>query len=115
MPLTFKVMGQTRHTAQATVVFPQPMIDRLRNDKSMKVMLFCAVDVPGPSIASDIAFPAQIELKVNGEPFTGNLRGIKKKPGTTKPADITELLRKLPTYNNSVSLTYAATDKVCRC
>jgi len=107
-------MGQSRNTAHTNLQFNVGILERMSKDKNMRVMLFCAVDAPGLPIPADIAFPAQIELKVNGEPYGGNLRGIKKKPGTTRPADITDLLRKSPpSYTNNVSLTYAATDKVC--
>ncbi|KAL8710487.1 MAG: hypothetical protein Q9220_004919 [cf. Caloplaca sp. 1 TL-2023] len=40
-----------------------------------------------------------------------NLRGLKNKPGSTRPADITHLLRKRANYENSLSLTYALTHK----
>lgn len=105
-------MGQSRHVAHAIITLSPTTLERIRGDKNMRIMLFCAVDVAGYLGPVDIAFPGQIELKVNGEAYGGNLRGIKKKPGTTRPADITDLLRKLPSYNNNVSLTYAATDKV---
>ena len=83
----------------------------MQNDSSLRVLIYCTSDLS--SNQPDIAFPSQIEIKVNDEPFQGNLRGIKKKTGTTRPADITHLVRKLPNYQNKVVVTYAATDKVC--
>lgn len=41
-----------------------------------------------------------------------NLRGLKNKPGSTRPADITNFVRKRPNYENSVVMTYALTHKV---
>lgn len=79
-------------------------------------MLYCAADsLHASGMPTDIAFPNQIEIKINDEQFQGNLRGVKKKPGTTRPADITSLVRKLPTYTNRLSIAYAATERVsCR-
>lgn len=76
----------------------------------MRVLVYCTSDLDSPN--PDIGFPSQIELKVNAETFQGNLRGIKKKVGTTRPADITSLVRRIPNYNNQLSITYAATERV---
>ncbi|KAK4115157.1 hypothetical protein N656DRAFT_766425 [Canariomyces notabilis] len=79
-------------------------------DTSMRVMVFCAAGNTGPQ---DIAFPYQCELKVNGGEIKANLRGVKNKPGSTRPVDITDSLRLKPTsYSNNVELTYALTQKV---
>jgi E3 SUMO-protein ligase PIAS1 len=76
-------------------------------------MVYCAqktwIGVPSQNI--EVAFPGQIELKVNNEVYSGNLRGIKKKPGTTRPADVTDFVTKQPNYVNSVSVTAASQDK----
>jgi len=82
----------------------------LKHDKSLRVMVFCTDDSKGS--LRDVAFPLQSELKVNGGDFKANLRGLKKKPGSTRPVDITSELRfKNENYTNNVSLTYALTDK----
>jgi len=76
-------------------------------------MVYCAqktwAGTPAQNI--DITFPGQVELKVNSEVYSGNLRGIKKKPGTTRPADVTDFVQKKANYVNSVSITAATTDK----
>ena len=46
---------------------------------------------------------------MNQDEVKANLRGLKNKPGTTRPADITDLLRKRPNYSNSIAVTYALT------
>ncbi|KAH7349511.1 putative SUMO ligase SizA [Plectosphaerella cucumerina] len=80
------------------------------NDKSLRVMVFCAADKHG---TNDVAFPHQCEIKVNGGEVKANLRGLKNKPGSTKPVDITDLLRLKPAnYENRVELTYALTAKI---
>ncbi|KAJ0116500.1 hypothetical protein J7T55_007480 [Diaporthe amygdali] len=78
-------------------------------EKDMRVMVFCAGANTGPQ---DIAFPHQSELKVNGGDVKANLRGLKNKPGSTRPVDITDLLRlKIPNYTNNIEFTYALTQK----
>ena len=75
-------------------------------------MVFCTAENSGYK-ASDISFPQQVELKCNGEEVKANLRGLKNKPGSTRPADITNLLRKKnPNAKNELELVYALTNKV---
>lgn len=87
------------------------MIDRLKQDKTLRIMLYCAIDPGTSSYPIDITFPSQIEARINNELYTGNLRGIKKKPGTTRPADITEFVRKIINFRNKIDLAYATSDK----
>ncbi|KAI1212992.1 PINIT domain-containing protein [Annulohypoxylon truncatum] len=75
----------------------------------MRVMVFCGTENTGPQ---EIQFPHQSELKVNGEDIKHNLRGLKNKPGSTHPVDITQHLRLKPsTYTNNIEFTYALTTK----
>ncbi|ROV98995.1 hypothetical protein VSDG_03796 [Cytospora chrysosperma] len=86
-----------------------PQLAQCITDKSMRVMVFCASENTG---LQDIAFPHQSELKVNGGDVKANLRGLKNKPGSTRPVDITDLLRlKIPNYSNTIEFTYALTNK----
>ena len=79
----------------------------------MRIMVFCAADSPlGPYAKVDIAFPHQVELKVNEGDTKANLRGLKNKPGSTRPADITDCIRQKEKYSNKISLIYALTSKV---
>ena len=41
-----------------------------------------------------IEFPPTCEVRVNGQSLVTNFRGIKKKPGTAPPADITALTKR---------------------
>jgi E3 SUMO-protein ligase PIAS1 len=76
-------------------------------------MVFCAADTGlNQFTKSDIAFPHQVELKANLDEVKANLRGLKNKPGTTRPADITNFIRKRAGYTNHVVMTYALTQKV---
>ncbi|KAL9081844.1 MAG: hypothetical protein Q9159_006984 [Coniocarpon cinnabarinum] len=103
------VVHQNRHTINASFTLGPEKQSQMQHNNAFRVLLYCTsdFDLPRP----DVGFPSQIEVKVNDEAFQGNLRGIKKKAGTTRPADITSLVRKLPNYQNRVAVTYAATDK----
>ena len=74
-------------------------------------MIYCASDPLSPFSRADIAFPYQVEIKVNMDEIKANLRGLKNKPGSTRPADITDLLRKRAGYENTMTVTYALTQK----
>lgn len=86
-----------------------PLLKQLVDDKSLRVMVFCGAEENG---LQDIAFPHQSEMKVNGDDVKANLRGLKNKPGSTRPVDITDLLRlRIPAYTNNIEFTYALTTK----
>ena len=80
-------------------------------------MVCCASEAIGPFSrdSADIAFPHNVELKCNGDEIKANLRGLKNRPGSTRPVDITSMLRMKPAnYPNSVEMVYALTTKVRR-
>ncbi|TVY45204.1 E3 SUMO-protein ligase, partial [Lachnellula occidentalis] len=105
-----EVMPHHRHTVKTTLkVQDHAILHRINKEPNLRVMVFCAAeDKPG----QDIAFPHQSEVKVNGGDIKANLRGLKSKPGSTRPVDITKELRlNLPAYGNLVEMTYALTSK----
>ena len=81
-------------------------------EPNLKIMVYCAADPISPFTRADIAFPYQVEVRVNGDEVKANLRGLKNKPGSTRPADITNLVRKRAGYENMMIVTYALTQKV---
>ncbi|KAI1437693.1 PINIT domain-containing protein [Xylaria sp. CBS 124048] len=102
-------MAQHRHTIHMSIKAADHANLKNLTDKSYRIMIFCAADNSG---VQDITFPHQSEFKVNGGEVKANLRGLKGKPGTTRPVDITDLLRLKPSvYNNNVEFTYALTTK----
>jgi E3 SUMO-protein ligase PIAS1 len=106
-------MANNRHTI-AIHLKPQshPILTRISNDPTLRVKVFCAGEANGKQ---DIAFPHQSEIKVNGGEVKANLRGLKSKPGSTLPVDITDELRlKIAGYQNNVEMTYALTTKAGR-
>lgn len=85
---------------------------KLQNDPNVRVMVYCAADTGLNQYSkSDIAFPHQVELKANLDEVKANLRGLKNKPGSTRPADVTNHIRKKPGYPNHIVMTYALTQK----
>ncbi|KUJ20160.1 uncharacterized protein LY89DRAFT_612304 [Mollisia scopiformis] len=109
-PALCEVMQHHRHTVKANIrVQDYPILSRVHSDPTLKVMVFCAQEGPGKQ---DIAFPHQSEIKVNTGEVKANLRGLKNKPGSTRPVDITKDLRFNPLpYVNTVEMTYALTSK----
>ncbi|KUI64483.1 E3 SUMO-protein ligase pli1 [Cytospora mali] len=105
-----QVMQNHRNCVSVQIrALDNPQLSQCATDKSMRVMVFCAMENTG---VQDIAFPHQSELKVNGGDVKANLRGLKNKPGSTRPVDITDLLRlKIPNYSNNIEFTYALTNK----
>lgn len=85
----------------------------MKLDPTYKLLLFSALEQPLSGFAlHDIAFPSQIEVKINGGEVKANYKGLKNKPGSTRPADITEYVRITPPdYKNVVQITYALTQK----
>ena len=104
------VREATRDTVQATINLSPEVVDQIGRSGTRRVMIYCAADaVSSPFSRVEIAFPYQVEIKVNQDEVKSNLRGLKNKPGSTRPADITDLLRKRPGYNNDLVVTYALT------
>ncbi|KAJ5180361.1 hypothetical protein N7492_003571 [Penicillium capsulatum] len=111
-PVECKVREQTRDHVELKVAFDSATARSLEEDPNLRVMVFCAADSGlKPFTKSDIAFPHQVELKVNLDDVKANLRGLKNKPGTTQPADITNYMRKKTNYTNNIMVTWALTQK----
>ncbi|KAI9718969.1 MAG: hypothetical protein M1812_003854 [Candelaria pacifica] len=110
-PLKAPVMPANRHTINTKLVLTDTVVERLQ-DPTLRIMIYCTSDnALLPYTRADVAFPHQIEIKVNLDEIRSNLRGLKNKPGTTRPADITNLVRKRSGYENSIVMTYALTQK----
>ncbi|TKA76083.1 hypothetical protein B0A49_03012, partial [Cryomyces minteri] len=105
------ILPGNRQTLNFPVTLATTDLERLKT-RSWRVMLYCAMDTNGMQFAiHDIAFPHQLEIKVNQEDVKANYKGLKNKPGSTKPVDITDLLRKTPNAGNAIQVTYALTQK----
>ncbi|RKF71727.1 E3 SUMO-protein ligase pli1 [Golovinomyces cichoracearum] len=106
----FEVMATHRYTAKIPISVSQyPILNRLAQEPDLRVMVFGVSEGYGPQ---DVAFPHQSELRVNGGEVKANLRGLKNRPGSTRPVDITDNIRFHPSsYVNNIEMTYALTNK----
>ncbi|KAM7201041.1 E3 SUMO-protein ligase pli1 [Naviculisporaceae sp. PSN 640] len=104
------LMPQHRNTVTISLkAQDNSYLQQCATDPRYRVMIFCAGANTGEQ---DIVFPHPSELKVNGADIKANMRGLKNKPGSTRPVDITPSLRlKPPSYSNTVAFTYAMTNK----
>jgi E3 SUMO-protein ligase PIAS1 len=108
------IIQANRHTVNVLIDLNHTHVERLRADSTMRVFLYCSNDDMSQLQASraHVAFPQQIDVKVNGTVLTANFKGLKNKPGSTKPSDITPYLkRNQPHQSNTVAITYAMTTR----
>ncbi|KAK5109504.1 hypothetical protein LTR62_006956 [Meristemomyces frigidus] len=104
-------MPQNRNTVRAHLQLNDQQAQRLNSD-SVRLFIYCGLaSTTYPFHPVDIAFPNQIEVKVNDDDVKSNYKGLKNKPGSTKPADITQKVRTKANYPNQISITYALTTK----
>ncbi|KAF6830503.1 sumo ligase [Colletotrichum plurivorum] len=104
-------MSQHRNMVSIPVKLGEnPGVDKVLDDKSYRIMIFCA-DSNTNADPQNITFPHQSEIKVNGNEVKANLRGLKNKPGSTRPVDVTSYLRLKTDNRNLVEFTYALTNK----
>lgn len=104
-------MPQNRHTVRSSFTIRPEVGDQFRRD-NLKILMYCGMyHAMSPLAQVDVAFPNQIEVKVNDNDVKANFKGLKNKAGSTKPADITSLVRKYQAQQNTVQVTYALTTK----
>lgn len=111
----FTVRETTRDQIELHIRLAPEVIDKFsqqESDQDLRFMIYCAAEPVSSFTASDIAFPQSVEIKVNGNEVKANLRGLKGKLGTTRPADITDLIHRRPNYFNTIIVTYALTSRV---
>lgn len=111
--LTIPVTPTHRQNCTRTLILNDAVCGRLKTDPSLRLLLFGAVEQPLSAYTRlDITFPSQMEVRINGDEIKSNFKGLKNKPGSTRPADITGQVRTSPAnYRNSLVVTYALTQK----
>ncbi|KAF1851148.1 uncharacterized protein K460DRAFT_361907 [Cucurbitaria berberidis CBS 394.84] len=102
-----------RQNTTRTLAPTDAICTRLKSDPALRLLLFSALEQPlTPVTRLDITFPSQIEVRINGEEVKANYKGLKNKPGSTRPADITDFVRISPAnHRNNIVVTYALTHK----
>ncbi|KAK6534686.1 SUMO ligase siz1 [Arthrobotrys megalospora] len=101
------VTTSSRSVVNIPVQLSQQHADEVR--RGLRIILYCSEGSP-PGV-HHVAFPQQIEIRVNGKTVSANLRGLKNKPGTTRPLDVTDYLDKTPGFKNNIMITYALSQK----
>ncbi|KAF9211724.1 SUMO ligase siz1 [Podila verticillata] len=90
----------------------QPMVaTQMKRDPDFQLMVFCGWADSSPQHPVLMEFPSVCEIKVNGRVLEANLRGMKNKPGTVSPANITRLCRLENADYNKVEFIYANSTK----
>jgi E3 SUMO-protein ligase PIAS1 len=106
-------MPQNRHTVSVTLTI-KPHIGEMFRKDNLKVLLYCG-ELSSlqsyPQAPTHIVFPPQIEVKVNDSEVKQNFKGLKNKPGSTKPADLTAFIKKYKPEPNTIQVTYALTTR----
>ncbi|KAI1320027.1 SUMO ligase siz1 [Mortierella claussenii] len=93
-----------------TFTVPPMLAVQLKKDSDYQLMVFCAwADSATSPVLME--FPHVCEIKVNGRVLEANLRGMKNKPGTVSPANITRLCRLEAADYNKVEFIYANSTK----
>ena len=103
---------QTRDTVDLIINLRADIAEQLSTDRSTRAMIYSASEPMSPFLKAEIEFPYQLEIRINQDEVQANFRGLKNKPGTTRPVDITTMLRLKPGYDNHMVVTYALTKKV---
>ncbi|KAK9469000.1 PINIT domain-containing protein [Lipomyces arxii] len=92
-----------RHLLAMHVRFTAAQAEKLRQDPSYRIYMLSALCDDTFRHAA-INFPMGIEIRVNGKIVSANLRGLKNKPGTAKPADLTSYMVKDANYRNVIEV-----------
>lgn len=100
-----------RNIITASVKLSSKAVEKLTSNESYRVYLFCTATDSAAFGLALIEFPVHIDLKVNGQHLNANTRGLKKKPGTAPPVDITSLLFMDSRLINKIEMIYANTEK----
>ncbi|MCJ1353067.1 MAG: SUMO ligase siz1 [Icmadophila ericetorum] len=106
------VRETTRDHIEYNIILKPDVAEKLTQKESpFRAMVYCASEPISPFSRVDITFPHQVEISINRLEVKANLRGLKNKPGSTRPADITTELRRISGYENQFRFTYALTAK----
>ncbi|KAF2457074.1 PINIT domain-containing protein, partial [Lineolata rhizophorae] len=110
-PTPMLAMPSNRQTVQNCFSLGQQLSQQIAASSAVRVMLYCHAEMTMINYGArvDVAFPHNIEVHVNHNPVRANYKGLKNKPGSTRPVDITPFIRKHPDFKNEVAVTYALT------
>ncbi|KAK9475905.1 PINIT domain-containing protein, partial [Lipomyces japonicus] len=107
-PQTCPARVDSKGSILSTLRLSFSQVERIKNDSSYKIYLVSTLQEDSFKQA-DVNFPLSMEIRVNQKPVAVNTKGIKNKPGTAKPADLTSFLVLQPDFKNTVEVYYAYT------
>ena len=113
-PVTFPAVPHGRHASSTSLRISEQIISKLTpKDKSnpYRLCIYCTGSVAASFRPAQVEFPQHCEIRVNGQPVKANLRGIKNRPGTVNPVDITSYLILERAVYNRIEILYAQTIK----
>ncbi|KAI6008232.1 PINIT domain-containing protein [Pisolithus orientalis] len=98
---TFSFTLTSEHASKLSQTSPKYQLRLYCTTSTFYTPNHMGLRVPGPC---PIEFPPTCEVRVNGAVLNANLKGMKKKPGTAQPADISKSVR--PTGQNRIEMVY---------
>ncbi|KAF9157026.1 SUMO ligase siz1, partial [Linnemannia schmuckeri] len=112
-PARLCIEAKEQRTMSVTLPFTvAPMLSvQLRREPEYQIMVFCTSVEGAANPPALMEFPHVCEIKISGRVLEANLRGMKNKPGTVSPANITRLCRLDPAEYNKVEFIYANSPK----
>lgn len=98
---------ETRGTCRVQFVLNEQDHNLLKSSSKCKLFLLCgAFDKSKPSTDALIEFPQPLEIHFNGTLVKDNVKGLKNKPGTARPANLTPYIA-APNRTNNLDMVYA--------
>lgn len=105
------VRNDNRGRQQARFTIDNTDYQNIHNNKNYKLYLFSYERNYRQTTPRQIEFPFLNEISINSHKIKDNVRGIKNKPGTAKPADLTPYLKPNANDTNILDIVYAQTAK----
>ncbi|OLL27009.1 E3 SUMO-protein ligase pli1 [Neolecta irregularis DAH-3] len=107
--------SSNRTTVYANIKLEPLHIEKLQSrdlSNQHRIYVFCTpITAILPQQQHLVEFPIPVEIRINNEPLNVNVRGLKNKPGTTRPPDITSKLVIDRHVHNKIELAYAYAQK----
>ncbi|CCH41279.1 E3 SUMO-protein ligase [Wickerhamomyces ciferrii] len=99
----------SRGTGHVSFQLSEQDCELLKQSSKFKLFLLCgAYDKNKPSTDTVVEFPQPLEIHFNGVQIKDNVKGLKNKPGTARPANLTPHISP-PKHQNSLNMVYAFT------
>ncbi|ODV96773.1 hypothetical protein PACTADRAFT_32271 [Pachysolen tannophilus NRRL Y-2460] len=99
--------ADTRGTCRLQFVLNESEANLLASGKQYQLLLLCGeYEAGSPTTEAFVQFPQPLEIHFNDVLLKDNVKGIKNKPGTARPANLTPYLKQ-PPYSNRLDIIYA--------